>query len=63
MMFWLNQFELISRAYWVVSQSSSPAKRDRFPGGEDMNLFFNGFEGSNKEKMVRQQEQRFYSEM
>ena len=30
------------------SQSSSSAVRDRFPGGEDMNLLFNGFEGSNE---------------
>ena len=31
--------------------------RDRFQRGEDMNLLFNGFEGSNEEKMVRQQEE------
>ena len=36
-----------------------PAVRDCFPGGDDMNLLFNGFEGSNekkkKKKMSRQQ--------
>ena len=28
-----------------------------FPKRGDMNLLFNGFEGSNEEKMVRQQEE------
>ena len=36
--------------------STSLAIWDGFAGGEDMNLLFNGFEGSNEEKMVRQQE-------
>ena len=28
---------------------------DHFLGGEEMNLLFNAFEGSNEEKMSRQQ--------
>ena len=36
---------------------------DRFAGGEVMNLLFNFFEGSNEEKMGRQQKERFYDEM
>ena len=43
-------------AQWIASQSSSPAVRDLFLGGEGMNLNFNGFESSNQENMVRQQE-------
>ena len=35
---------------------SSGAVLDRFPGVEDVNLLCNGFDGSNEEKMVRQQE-------
>ena len=42
---------------WIVSQSSSPAVCDFFWGGEGMNLLFNGFESSNEEDMVRQQEE------
>ena len=33
--------------------------RDHFSRGEDMNLLFNGFEGSNEEKMGRQQQEEF----
>ena len=33
----------------------SPAVQDLFPGGDGMNLLFNGFESSNEENMVRQQ--------
>ena len=34
----------------IASQISSPAAPDHFPGGENKNLFFNCFEGSNEEK-------------
>ena len=53
----MKQFEHTSVAYWIVSQSSSAAVRDFFQGGEGMNLLFNGFESSNEENMVRQQEE------
>ena len=44
-------------------QITSCAVRDLFPRGEDMNLPFHGFEGSNEEKMDRQQKKSFYSEI
>ena len=34
-----------------------PSGPDLLLGREDMNLLFNGFESSNEEKMVRQQEE------
>ena len=49
-MFYVNQFEHILMASWIVSWSSTPAVLDHFPGGEDMNLLFNSFEGSNEKK-------------
>ena len=42
---------------------SSGAVLDRFLGAEDVNLLCNGFDGSNEERIVRQQELRSYSEM
>ena len=35
--------------------SSSAAVQDRFSGIEDLNLLFNCFEGSNEEKVGKQQ--------
>ena len=53
----MHQFEYTSVAQWISSQNSSPAVRDLFAGGEGMNLFFNGFESSNEENLVREQEE------
>ena len=39
-------------AYRLGREIISCAIRDRFPGAEDMNLLFYGFEGSNEEKWV-----------
>ena len=50
-------------AEWIASQCSDLAVHDRFPGGENMNLLFNSFEGSNEEKWVGNTRKRFYSEM
>ena len=41
----------------MASQSSDSAVRDRFPGGEVMNLLFNFFESSNEEIMSGQQKE------
>ena len=38
-----------------MDSKSSPTVWNRFPGGKDMNLLFNGFKGSNEEKMGRKQ--------
>ena len=35
------------------------AVRDCFLGGDDLNLLFNGFEGSNEKKWVGNRRQRF----
>ena len=45
------------------SQNSSLAVRDPFPGGENINLFFNCFERSYEEKWVGDSRKRFYSEI
>ena len=44
-------------AQWIASQSSSLRIRDHFSGGENMNLLFNVFKGSNKESMGRQRKE------
>ena len=44
-------------AYWEGSQSSRSVVLGLFPGGEGMNLLFNGFESSNEENVIRQQEE------
>ena len=50
-------------AQWIASQSSDLAVRDYFLGGENINLLFNGFEGSYGEKWVGNRRKRFYREM
>ena len=45
----MNQSEHTSTSLNII--------RDLFPGGEGMNLLFNGFESFNEENMVRQQEE------
>ena len=42
----------------MARHCSSLAVGDRFLGGENRNLLFNGFEGSNKEKMGREQKEQ-----
>ena len=50
-------------AQWIASWSSDLAVRDYFLGGENINLLFNGFEGSYGEKWVGNRRKRFYREM
>ena len=42
---------------WMASQSYNSEVQNLFLGGEDMNLLFIGFEGSNEEKMGWQQKE------
>ena len=42
---------------WMASQSSNSEVQNRFLRGEDMNLLFIGFEGSNEEKKGWQQKE------
>ena len=46
-----------SVAYWIARQNSGVAIQDRFPGGKVMYLLYNFFEGSNEERMGRQQKE------
>ena len=53
----VNPLECISMTSWMASQSSNSEVQNLFLGGEDMNLLFIGFEGSNEEKMGWQQKE------
>ena len=47
----------------IASQCSDLAVCDCFPGGENMNLLFNSFEGSNEENWLGNRRKRLYSEI
>ena len=53
----VNPLECISMTSWMASQSSNSEVQNLFLGGEDMNLLFIGFEGSNEEKIGWQQKE------
>ena len=47
----------------IACQSSDLAVCDRFQGGENVNLLFNSFEGSDEEKWLGNRRKRLYSQM